>query len=67
MTPFVADPDFTLYVGDAIDVEVVDRGQELSVHGWVYGLEDGLVRDLDTTASNAGEVATASRAALAAL
>ena len=44
-----------------------DRGQELSVHGWVYGLEDGLVRDLDTTASNAGEVATASRAALAAL
>jgi carbonic anhydrase len=23
-----------------------DRGQELTVHGWVYGLEDGLVRDL---------------------
>jgi carbonic anhydrase len=26
-----------------------DRGQELAVHGWVYGLEDGLVRDLKTT------------------
>jgi carbonic anhydrase len=23
-----------------------DRGQSLSVHGWVYGLEDGLLRDL---------------------
>ncbi|MEO8346454.1 MAG: carbonate dehydratase [Betaproteobacteria bacterium] len=23
-----------------------ERGQELSVHGWVYGLKDGLVRDL---------------------
>ena len=22
------------------------RGQELSIHGWVYGLEDGLLRDL---------------------
>lgn len=23
------------------------RGQELAVHGWVYGLRDGLLRDLD--------------------
>jgi carbonic anhydrase len=22
------------------------RGQELAVHGWIYGLEDGLLRDL---------------------
>ena len=22
------------------------RGQEISVHGWIYGLEDGLIRDL---------------------
>jgi carbonic anhydrase len=22
------------------------RGQELSVHGWIYGIEDGLLRDL---------------------
>lgn len=24
-----------------------DRGQELAVHGWVYALQDGLLRDLD--------------------
>ena len=23
-----------------------DRGQEVDVHGWIYGLEDGLIRDL---------------------
>jgi carbonic anhydrase len=23
------------------------RGQEIAVHGWVYGLHDGLLRDLD--------------------
>jgi carbonic anhydrase len=28
-----------------------ERGQKLSVHGWVYGLQDGLLRDLHTTAS----------------
>ncbi|HET6654642.1 MAG TPA: carbonate dehydratase [Gammaproteobacteria bacterium] len=25
------------------------RGQALSVHGWIYGLEDGLLRDLDVS------------------
>jgi carbonic anhydrase len=25
------------------------RGQPLAVHGWIYGLEDGLLRDLDCT------------------
>lgn len=29
------------------------RGQKLAVHGWVYGLEDGLVRDLHVTKSGA--------------
>lgn len=24
-----------------------ERGQELSVHGWIYGLRDGLLRDLN--------------------
>jgi len=36
----------------AADVFVRDawkRGQLLSVHGWVYALSDGLVRDLDVT------------------
>jgi carbonic anhydrase len=44
-----------------------ERGQELAVHGWVYGLTDGLVRDLGTTVANAKEVAPAYRAALRAL
>lgn len=32
-----------------------DRGQEVSVHGWVYGLNDGLLRDLKVSASSAAE------------
>jgi carbonic anhydrase len=27
------------------------RGQPLSVHGWIYGLHDGLLRDLEVTAT----------------
>ncbi len=44
-----------------------ERGQELAVHGWIYGLQDGLLRDLHTTLTAADEVADAYRAALAAL
>ena len=29
------------------------RGQALSVHGWIYGLADGLLRDLEVTQSGA--------------
>ena len=25
------------------------RGQSLAVHGWVYGLNDGLLKDLEVT------------------
>ena len=32
------------------------RGQKISVHGWVYGLNDGLVKDLQVTMSNSEEV-----------
>jgi carbonic anhydrase len=28
-----------------------DRGQELTVHGWIYGLKDGHLRDLKMTAN----------------
>ena len=38
----------------ASDVFVQDawaRGQDLSVHGWVYSLGNGLVKDLDVTVS----------------
>ena len=29
--------------------EAWERGQELAVHGWIYGLHDGLLRDLKVT------------------
>ena len=32
-----------------------DRGQTLTVHGWIYGLSDGKLRDLDVTASSQKE------------
>lgn len=43
------------------------RGQSLAVHGWIYGLEDGLLHDLDTTVTNATEGFAIYRAAVAAL
>jgi carbonic anhydrase len=33
-----------------------DRGQELTLHSWVYGLKDGLLRDLGMTVSSAEEL-----------
>ena len=32
------------------------RGQKISVHGWVYGLNDGLVKDMDVTMTHSNEV-----------
>ena len=33
-----------------------EEGQELTVHGWVYGLSDGLVRDLNIHIANQDEM-----------
>lgn len=33
------------------------RGAELTLHGWIYGIGDGLLRDLGTTLSSSGEFA----------
>jgi carbonic anhydrase len=33
------------------------RGQPLSIHGWIYGLSDGLLRDLDVTVTSPEEAA----------
>ena len=44
-----------------------DRGQPLSVHGWVYGLHDGLLRDLGSTVTAHDELDAVHEAALAAL
>jgi len=35
------------------------RGQELSVHAWIYGLRDGIVRDLRMSASSLEEASKA--------
>ena len=43
------------------------RGQDLTVHGWIYGLKDGLLRDLKTSAGSAKEAAAACAASVAAL
>ena len=40
------------------------RGQKVSIHGWCYGLKDGLAKDLGVTMSNAEEVVDVFRAAL---
>ena len=32
------------------------RGQELSVHGWIYGLQGGLLRDLEVTVAGIEKV-----------
>lgn len=37
------------------------RGQSLSVHGWVYSLKDGLLKDLECTAESAAQIAEAFR------
>ncbi len=44
-----------------------ERGQELTVHGWIYGLQDGLLRDLNTTVAGPTEPAAAYRTAVSAL
>jgi carbonic anhydrase len=43
------------------------RGQNLTVHGWIYGLKDGLLRNLNTSVANPTELTAAQAAALAAL
>ena len=40
------------------------RGQELVVHGWIYGLEDGLLRDLGVSIDCAEDLAAAYEGAL---
>lgn len=47
--------------------EAWERGQELAVHGWIYGLHDGLVRDLGTTVAAAEQASTVYQAAISLL
>jgi carbonic anhydrase len=41
---------------DVFVQEAWARGQSLAVHGWVYSLADGLVKDLDVTVGRAEEL-----------
>jgi carbonic anhydrase len=43
------------------------RGQLLAVHGWIYAIHDGLLRDLNITIAKAEETIEVYQAALAAL
>ncbi|MBL8452537.1 MAG: carbonate dehydratase, partial [Zoogloea sp.] len=43
------------------------RGQRLTVHGWVYGLKDGLIRDLGINVSRREDLMQRYFAALEAL
>ena len=46
--------------------DVWERGQELAIHGWIYGLEDGLLRDMNITVTGLHETAAAYQAAISA-
>jgi carbonic anhydrase len=42
-------------ISDVIVQAAWERGQELSVHGWVYSLGNGLVKDMNVTVSSAAD------------
>ena len=44
-----------------------ERKQELAVHGWIYGLSDGLLRDLKICITNQNELAKIYETAVAAV
>jgi carbonic anhydrase len=44
-----------------------DRGQDLTIHGWIYGLRDGLIRDLKFNVASFAEAFPAYDAAIAAI
>jgi carbonic anhydrase len=41
------------------------KGQELTVHGWIYKIQDGLIRDLSISVKKPEEIADAYRLAVA--
>jgi carbonic anhydrase len=50
-----------------IAMDAWERGQELTVHGWIYGLQDGLLRDLNVTVAGVDETLVAYQTAISAL
>src|SRR5579863_5924470 len=55
-------------VANVCDTTIVrdawERGQELTVHGWVYGLRDGILRDLNVNVADSHELLPAYREAI---
>jgi len=51
----------------SIAIDAWERGQDLTVHGWVYGLQDGVARDMRTSVGNPDEAQEAYRQAIEAL
>ena len=49
-------------VSDVFVREAWRRGQDVSVHGWVYSLADGLITDLGVTVRGPGEIPVESTA-----
>lgn len=43
--------------GTTVIQDAWTRGQDLTVHGWIYALHDGLLRDLNVSAGSPEEVA----------
>jgi carbonic anhydrase len=41
-----------------------EREQKLAVHGWIYGITDGLLRDLDVTIGAPNEISARYRHAI---
>lgn len=33
-----------------------ERGQDLEIHGWIYGLKDGIIRDLELSVKDKGQL-----------
>ncbi|HEY7059389.1 MAG TPA: carbonate dehydratase [Vicinamibacterales bacterium] len=50
-----------------IVIDAWRRAQSLAIHGWIYGLRDGLLRDLGLTVERDGTLAAAFARAIAAL
>jgi len=44
-----------------------DRGQDLTVHSWVYRLQDGLLRDLGMSVNNSADIYPLYKKAVSAL
>jgi carbonic anhydrase len=44
-----------------------ERGQPLTVHSWIYGIKDGIMRNLGMSVSSAREMEPQYRASLAAI